>query len=323
MIRYLLPREGRFYRANLHSHSTDSDGHFTPEELVEGYRAHGYAILAISDHNKFIDRSPLCRDDFLVLNSYEFNHAPYALQGRSIHMGLIARSPDIRETPDLVNFDSIPEGASDAAFSAAISENARRANAAGFLSIYNHMRWSMDNEADFLGYDGFWGMEIFNYFSEILGIEEFNLPAYLAKLRRGGKLWAIMADDNHNFAGERADRLGLTSPWDLSFGGWIEVKAPDLGYETIIAALDRGDFYSSMGPRFEELYIEDGVLHIRCSPVRSIAISTMNRNGNQSRVNRSRTFTEAAFPLREDAGFVLVNLTDEHGLHAVSQPYWL
>ena len=34
MIRYLLPRDGQFYRANLHCHSTDSDGHFTPEELV-------------------------------------------------------------------------------------------------------------------------------------------------------------------------------------------------------------------------------------------------------------------------------------------------
>jgi len=75
MTRYLLPREGNFYRANLHSHSTDSDGHFTPAELVEGYRAQGYSILAISDHNTFIDRAPLCRDDFLVLNSYEFNHA--------------------------------------------------------------------------------------------------------------------------------------------------------------------------------------------------------------------------------------------------------
>ena len=323
MIRYLLPREGRFYRANLHSHSTDSDGHFTPEELVEGYRAHGYSILAISDHNKFIDRSALCRDDFLVLNSYEFNHAPYALRGRSVHMGLIARSPAITEAPELLNFASVPESTSDAAFTAAINENVRRASEAGFMPIYNHMRWSLENEADLLGYEGFWGMEIFNYFSEVLGIEEFNLPAYLAKLRRGEKMWAIMADDNHNFAGERAARMGLTSPWDLSFGGFIDIKAPDLGYETIIASLDRGDFYSSMGPTFEELYIEDGVLHVRCSPVRSIAISTMNRNGNQSRGHRSITITEAAFELREDVGFVVVNLTDEHGLHAVSQPYWL
>lgn len=323
MIRYLLPREGQFYRANLHSHSTDSDGRFTPEELVEGYRARGYAILAISDHNKFIDRSHLCRDDFLVLNSYEFNHAPYALRGRSIHMGLIARSPDVTAPADLLSFDTAPAGEYDADFSANISENARRAAEAGFLPIYNHMRWSLDNEADLLSYEGFWGMEIFNYFSEVLGIEEFNLPAWLAKLRRGGKMWAIMADDNHNFSGERAERLGLTSPWDLSFGGWIEVKAPDLRYETIISALERGYFYSSMGPKFEELYIEDGVLHVRCSPVRSIAISTMNRNGNQSRGHRSISITEAEFPLREDAGFVLVNITDEHGLHAVSQPYWL
>ena len=34
MIRYLLPSEGNFYTANLHCHSTESDGHFTPDELL-------------------------------------------------------------------------------------------------------------------------------------------------------------------------------------------------------------------------------------------------------------------------------------------------
>ena len=323
MTRHLLPLEGRFYRANLHSHSTDSDGYMTPAELVEAYRAHGYSILAISDHNKFIDRTDLCRDDFLVLNSYEFNHADYALRGRSVHMGLIARSPDIRQAPDLHKFDRGPVSEFDPEFSARISENARLAAEAGFLPIYNHMRWTMDNDADLLSYNGFWGMEIFNYFSEILGIEEFNLPAYLAKLRQGARMFGIAADDNHNFSGDRAKALKLSSPWDLSFGGWIEVKAPNLRYETVIAALERGDFYSSMGPKFEALYIEDGVLHVKCSPVRRIAISTMNRNGNQSRGHRGITLTEAEFPLRNDVGFVLVTITDEKGMHAVSQPYWL
>lgn len=90
MIQYILPPEGRFYRANLHCHSTDSDGKMTPEQLVEEYRARGYSILCISDHRKLIDRTGLCREDFLLLNGYEFNHAVEPLHGRSIHLGLIA-----------------------------------------------------------------------------------------------------------------------------------------------------------------------------------------------------------------------------------------
>ena len=37
--KYLLPETGRFYKANLHCHTTSSDGKFTPEEIKEaGYK---------------------------------------------------------------------------------------------------------------------------------------------------------------------------------------------------------------------------------------------------------------------------------------------
>lgn len=322
MIRYLLPREGQFYRANLHSHSTDSDGHFTPEELIEGYRAHGYSILAITDHNLFLDRSALCRDDFLVLNAFEYNHADYIPENRTVHLGMIARSPDIREMPRLLAFPNCPVGTVDETFTASINENIRRGNEAGFLTILNHMRWSLDNEADVLAYHGMWAMEVFNHFSEVLGIEEFNLSAYLSKIRQGENLFGIMADDNHNLVGSRPRSLGNLQPWDFSFGGWIEVKAPELSYTAVIKALEQGDFYGSMGPRFESLYIEDGMLHVTCSPVRCISVAgNVRRFHNQW--SRNGSFTEAVFPLQEGMDFVVVTLTDNEGRRAVSQAYRL
>ena len=33
MKKYLLPKDGTFYKANLHCHTTLSDGHLTPEEI--------------------------------------------------------------------------------------------------------------------------------------------------------------------------------------------------------------------------------------------------------------------------------------------------
>ena len=38
MIKYTLEREGNYYRGNLHTHSTVSDGGLTPEELKELYK---------------------------------------------------------------------------------------------------------------------------------------------------------------------------------------------------------------------------------------------------------------------------------------------
>jgi len=42
MRKYLLPESGNFYKANLHCHSTLSDGNLTPEQLKKAYMDKGY-----------------------------------------------------------------------------------------------------------------------------------------------------------------------------------------------------------------------------------------------------------------------------------------
>lgn len=39
------------YRANLHTHTTGSDGSLNPHEAIDRYHALGYRILALTDHN--------------------------------------------------------------------------------------------------------------------------------------------------------------------------------------------------------------------------------------------------------------------------------
>mgnify|MGYP002627168420 CR=1 FL=1 len=39
MKKYLLPAEGNFYKANLHCHTTVSDGHWEPRRVKEEYAA--------------------------------------------------------------------------------------------------------------------------------------------------------------------------------------------------------------------------------------------------------------------------------------------
>ena len=41
MKKYLLPENGNFYKANLHCHSTNSDGKLTVEELKKIYMEKG------------------------------------------------------------------------------------------------------------------------------------------------------------------------------------------------------------------------------------------------------------------------------------------
>lgn len=38
-------------KANFHTHTTQSDGHFVPHKVVDLYHEHGYSVLAITDHD--------------------------------------------------------------------------------------------------------------------------------------------------------------------------------------------------------------------------------------------------------------------------------
>ena len=48
-----LDQDGkRWFRGNLHTHSTVSDGLKTPDEVIRIYRNEGYDFLAFTDHWK-------------------------------------------------------------------------------------------------------------------------------------------------------------------------------------------------------------------------------------------------------------------------------
>ena len=105
MKKYLISDELNSYKANLHTHSTCSDGGLTPEEIKEHYKERGYSIISYTDHDVFITHNELTDPDFLVLNGYELEVnqpaakvSPITKNGKTCHMCLIALEPD-KETP--------------------------------------------------------------------------------------------------------------------------------------------------------------------------------------------------------------------------------
>ena len=80
MKKYLLPNEGTFFKANLHSHSTFSDGALTPAEMKAVYQAQGYSIVAYTDHDLMFHHRELNDNSFLALSGFEI----YANQGEML-----------------------------------------------------------------------------------------------------------------------------------------------------------------------------------------------------------------------------------------------
>ena len=71
MKQYLISEKGNFYKANLHCHTTVSDGKLTPEEVKALYKGAGYSVVAFTDHDVFIPHHDLTDESFLALSGFE------------------------------------------------------------------------------------------------------------------------------------------------------------------------------------------------------------------------------------------------------------
>lgn len=334
MKNYLLPQNGNFYKANLHCHSTISDGSLTPEQLKDAYKSRGYSILAITDHERLVDHSNLDDDNFLTLTSYEIEITgvidPITFdRTKTCHLNLFAK--DQHNTKHVCLDMNYIRGKNKEIFESfeyigssnykreytpkGVSEIIKIANENGFLVSYNHPQWSLENLYDFGEYDGMFAMEVCNYSSCQSGIYDHNIKDYETLLRMGKKLFCTATDDNHN-------KHPFDSPLCDSFGGFVNIKAEKLAYKNIIDALEKGDFYASCGPAITSLYIEDSKAYIECEPAKNIIMSTMGRNAFNNAAEDGHLIESAVFDISPQMGYIRFDVVDDKGNRAYTRAYY-
>ena len=315
---YLLPEKGKFYKANLHSHTTCSDGKLTPEEAKKAYQARGYSVMAFTDHRVYFWHRELCDENFVALAACEMDlNDFYRIPGdysrvKTYHINLYDSCPEkFAEEKEVLSMP--PHRYGDVY---ALNEYVDEMKALGFFACYNHPYWSLQNYEDYKNLKGFWGMEIYNHSCEIDGLYGYTPQSYDEMLRLGNHMYCVAGDDNHN-------GVPFTDPLNDSFGGFTMIKAEKLTYEAVTEALLSGHFYSSMGPELKELYIEDGELVIKTSPVEKIYVVTEGRRCHKKIANQGESLTEARFSLTGNEGYIRVDIRDGRGLHANSNAYFL
>ena len=314
--RELLPRSGRFYKANLHCHTIHSDGRWTPEQVKAEYQKRGYSIVAYTDHRHYGWYPELMDDAFVPLAAYEGDlNEPFRKPGdfqrvRTYHINFYDTNPAERG-----GFTAVqpPQRYGDIH---SLNQFLFEMNEKGFLACYNHPYWSLQNYTDYKDLCGVFAMEIYNHGCELDGLYGYHPQAYDEMLRAGTRLFCVATDDNH-------DAYAPGDPRCDSFGGWTMLKLEKLDYASVIEGLRKGDFYCSTGPALEELYIQDNALHIKCSPVEKIYAITEGRRCMMELAAPGETVTEAVFPLRGDEGYVRVDCCDARGCHAYSHAYFL
>ncbi len=344
MKHVLLPEASdklRYYRANLHCHSTLSDGKKTPEELKKIYKENGYSILAITDHDVFITHNDLTDDDFLMLNGFEFEINEEKKgdfkHKKCCHLCYVALDEDMKESicyhrsaylfgnavnqRDKLIIDESKPDYVRCYTPECINDMIRTGREAGFFVTYNHPVWSKESYPEYSAYTGMNAMEIVNYACLVGGYEDDNGQVYRDMLEKGERLFCIAADDNHNSDAN----LG---PYCDSFGGYIMVAAEKLDYKTVAKALENGCFYASSGtstekgPEIRAMTFEDGCVTVKTSPAKRISILTYSRSNRAFNAPDGEYVTEATFKVSPDEAWFRVTVCDEHGHKAYSNAYY-
>lgn len=320
MKKFLLPERGFLFKANLHAHTCQSDGRDTPEHVKEIFTNLGYHVVAYTDHDLLLDRSNLCDNSFLALNGCELEingkGEPDWANMETCHINLIAIEQNNLKQPcwhrkkylyaNAVNYRTqiqFYENEPDYERfynGECISDMFARGRSCGFFTIYNHPTRSLESYPQYMSYNNMHAMEMYN-------AHEYNPRVYDDMLRGGKMIYCVGGDDSHSVNGS-----GIS---------WTMIKADKLEYRTITQALLDGHFYASQGPDIYSLWIENDVMHVKCSDATAILFTTSNRREKLFQAEKGKFINCAEYKVFDDSEYVRVTVVDKDGKTASSNAY--
>ena len=291
---------GRFYRGNLHGHSTNSDGAWSPAEYMRQYRQNGYDFVALTDHCmeqygwNISDTRAFRRDDFTTLIGAEL-HPGQIESGSPWHLLAVGLPLD---------FETHREGDTGASV-------ARRAMEAGAFLAATHPNWYAFTVADFETLDAAHAVECYNGCCDAENDRGYSWHFIDMLLHRGHRVGAIAVDDVHAAEG-MSDFMR----------GWVQVKAEALRPEALLRALKAGHYYASTGPQLHNVeFLGRDRLLVECSPARQILVT--GESAGARRVS-GQGLRGAEFDLSDvDSRWLRVTVRDEAGGRAWTNPLWL
>lgn len=303
----------RWWKGNLHTHTLWSDGGDYPEMVVEWYKKHRYNFLALSDHNilsqgqKWIDVTDK-RGGGKVFNRYLERFGDKWVDWRTVDGKLQVRLKPLNEFRCLfeepgrfllleaeeitqkkahvnaINLrEVIPPYEADSALEAmrsCINRVMAQSKAAGRMMFaqINHpnFRWALRAE-DIMQVEGAKFFEVANCHPAVrnsgdrqrAGTErmwDIILTKRLAELNLP-IIYGTATDDAHKY--------NEWGPQSANPGrGWVIVRAAHLTPESIIKAMEAGDFYASTGVVLKDVQFDGRTLKVAIRPQIGVSYTT-------------------------------------------------
>ena len=289
---------GRWWKGNLHIHTTCSDGSLPVDATVRQYKDAGYDFISITDHNLMTDARAFSSEKFLVIPGEEIS-AGVTLFGGEYH--ILGIGIDKLIDHKACHF---PQQAID------------EINRMGAAAIVAHPYWSGLTLNELSSMCDFIGIEVFNsscHHSIGKGRSDSLWDDLLIRRRH---VFGFANDDCHNHFNDHR-------PTDAAVA-WNMVKAKSLSAPDIIAALKAGDFYSSWGPEIKSFRIEEGRVHVECSPAKIISIhASAGRGCGETFTAKEGLLSSASYKMRGPETYFRIEITDDLNRTAWSNPIYV
>ncbi len=296
-----------WYKGNTHTHTLNSDGDSTPDDVVRWYREHGYHFLVITDHDYFTNVDGLnavigAEKQFIVIMGIE---ASYGVDSRSIHINGLNPKQYI-----------LPQKGTGVVET--IQKNVNAIRDAGGVPHINHPNYRWSITADDL--KQITNCKLFELFSGHPHINNYGgggMPSveeiWDDVLSSGKLIYGVAVDDAHAFK----------EPWNKDVArpgqGWIMVRAKHLTAGALLEAMEEGDFYASTGVEIEKFQVdEDGMsIMIKVSGPTKFRTQFIGKDG---KVFKEDISNPATYQFKGNEMYIRAKILDSNGRVAWIQP---
>jgi hypothetical protein len=301
------PSELRGFKGNTHTHTLNSDGDSSPDDVVRWYREHGYHFLVLTDHNYLTSVEALnalqgASGKFLVLRGEEVTDR---FEGKPLHVNGL----------NLANLVQ-PQGGTSVADVLRRNVDAIRRDRGVPHVNHPNFGWAM-TAADLQQVKNNKLFEIFNGHPHTNNLGGGGVPGleqiWDTILSDGTLIYGIAVDDAHTF--KQPGNPDVAGPGR----GWVMVQADKLEPAALLEAMEQGRFYASTGVELADYRVTASSVTVA---VKATAFSKYRIQfiGKGGRVLTESLEPKATYTFRGDEGYVRAKVVESNGRVAWTQP---
>ena len=297
----------RWYKGNTHTHTLNSDGDSSPEDVVKWYRDNKYNFLVMTDHEFITPVDPLNSalgkpGEFLLISGQEVTDRT---EGKPHHVNALGITTVTRPKKGATSLENL-------------QANIDAIRALGGIPQINHPNFGWALSADTIAktknvtlFELFNGHPLVNNQG---GGDSPSTEAIWDTVLSSGRLIYGMATDDVHSVKKLGDRKAPTPGH-----GWVFVRAAELTPKAILEALDRGDFYASTGVELAEYSGDNKSIYVKVKEERwsKYRIQFIGKNGKLLQEISSGT---AIYKIKGNEGYVRAKILESNGKFAWTQP---